>query len=141
MRTQLLDDLTAREGAPPQMLVVCCREIMWGIGINAHVDRWLEDPESSETKAFVLSQNEVSEKFLDTPVRWQALSALTKFQDYPKWVKVPCATARRAHSAGIPWEAEKQKALRAFWPFFLRVIIKREFVFCGFLQTAHPSSA
>lgn len=46
--------------------------------------RWLEDPESAETKAFVASENEVSEKFLDTPIRWQALSALTRFQDYPK---------------------------------------------------------
>ncbi|CDI82911.1 prolyl endopeptidase, putative [Eimeria acervulina] len=47
--------------------------------------RWLEDPESDETKAFVAAQNEVSESYLDTPVRKQILKALTKFQDYPKF--------------------------------------------------------
>lgn len=49
--------------------------------------RWLEDPESDETKAFVAAQNEVSESYLDTPVRKQILKALTKFQDYPKYVR------------------------------------------------------
>ncbi|CDJ65004.1 prolyl endopeptidase, putative [Eimeria necatrix] len=47
--------------------------------------RWLEDPESEETKAFVASENEISEKYLNTPVRGQILKALKKFQDYPKF--------------------------------------------------------
>ncbi|CDJ27325.1 uncharacterized protein EMH_0030780 [Eimeria mitis] len=47
--------------------------------------RWLEDPESEETKAFVAAENEVSEKYLNTPIRDQILKALTKFQDYPKF--------------------------------------------------------
>lgn len=47
--------------------------------------RWLEDPESEETKAFVAAQNEASEEYLDTQVRSEILKALTKFQDYPKF--------------------------------------------------------
>ncbi|KAL8436013.1 hypothetical protein ACSSS7_002058 [Eimeria intestinalis] len=46
--------------------------------------RWLEDPDSEETKAFVDAENEVSEKYLDTPVRHQILESLTKYQNYPK---------------------------------------------------------
>ncbi|OEH76855.1 putative prolyl endopeptidase [Cyclospora cayetanensis] len=46
---------------------------------------WTEDPESEETKAFVANQNAVSEQFLDTPLKKQVLTALTEFQDYPKF--------------------------------------------------------
>lgn len=47
--------------------------------------RWLENPDSEETRAFVAAQNEISEKFLDTPLRQQALESFTKFNDYPKF--------------------------------------------------------
>ncbi|KAL8429265.1 hypothetical protein Efla_005542 [Eimeria flavescens] len=47
--------------------------------------RWLEDPESEETKAFVDAQNEVSDKYLNTALRQQILESLTKYQDYPKF--------------------------------------------------------
>ncbi|KAL8450370.1 hypothetical protein Emag_003216 [Eimeria magna] len=46
--------------------------------------RWLEDPDSEETKAFVDAENQVSQKYLDTPLRHQFLESLTKFQNYPK---------------------------------------------------------
>lgn len=52
--------------------------------MTCKLPRWLEDPESEETKAFVAAENQVSEKFLDTPLRKQVLAALTKFQNYPK---------------------------------------------------------
>ncbi|KAL8275328.1 hypothetical protein Esti_000777 [Eimeria stiedai] len=47
--------------------------------------RWLEDPDSEETKAFVDAQNEVSRKYLDTSLRHKILESLTKYQDYPKF--------------------------------------------------------
>ncbi|CDJ49332.1 prolyl endopeptidase, putative [Eimeria brunetti] len=47
--------------------------------------RWLEDPESEETKAFIAAENEVSEQYLNTPIRKQILKALIKYQNYPKF--------------------------------------------------------
>lgn len=52
--------------------------------MNALLSRWLENPESEETAAFVAAENEVSGKFLDTPLRKRVYEALTKYQDYPK---------------------------------------------------------
>ena len=48
--------------------------------------RWLEDPESDETKAWVEEQNEVTFDYLKSiPYREQIRERLTKLWDYPKY--------------------------------------------------------
>lgn len=48
--------------------------------------RWLEDPDSDETKKYVEAQNAVTEPFLKEGVEWKKLNAkLTKFWNYPKY--------------------------------------------------------
>ncbi|KAL5292418.1 PREP.2 family protein [Megaselia abdita] len=51
----------------------------------ADIYRWLEDPDSEETKSFVNAQNEISEPFLQG-VEWKQLNEkLTKLWNYPKY--------------------------------------------------------
>ena len=48
--------------------------------------RWLEDPDSGETKAFVEAQNELARGVLDSaPARAPFLAALEKAYDFPKY--------------------------------------------------------
>ncbi|PFH34745.1 prolyl endopeptidase [Besnoitia besnoiti] len=47
--------------------------------------RWLEDPDSEETKAFVGAQNELSRPFYETPIRDAFLKKLQQIYDYPKY--------------------------------------------------------
>ncbi|BFZ11325.1 hypothetical protein BsWGS_14364 [Bradybaena similaris] len=48
--------------------------------------RWLEDPDSEETKAFVEAQNQVSKPFIDAcPVKDKIQKRITEVWDYPKY--------------------------------------------------------
>ncbi|RHZ70775.1 hypothetical protein Glove_267g52 [Diversispora epigaea] len=48
--------------------------------------RWLEEPDSEETKEFVEAQNALTFKYLDTyPYRENFQEALTKIYDYEKY--------------------------------------------------------
>lgn len=48
--------------------------------------RWLEDPDSDETKKFVKEQNSVSHPFLENcEVRSKVNQRLTKLWNYPKY--------------------------------------------------------
>ncbi|BFZ21312.1 hypothetical protein BsWGS_24351 [Bradybaena similaris] len=48
--------------------------------------RWLEDPDSEETKAFVEAQNLISKPFIDAcPVKEQIQKRITEVWDYPKY--------------------------------------------------------
>ncbi|PVD32016.1 hypothetical protein C0Q70_07442 [Pomacea canaliculata] len=48
--------------------------------------RWLEDPDSEETRAFVDAQNEISKPFIEScPVRDKLLKRITEVWDYPKY--------------------------------------------------------
>ncbi|ESP02643.1 hypothetical protein LOTGIDRAFT_199566 [Lottia gigantea] len=48
--------------------------------------RWLEDPDSEETKAFVEAQNKISEPFLEKcPVKEKIKNRITDIWDYPKY--------------------------------------------------------
>ncbi|KAK6168033.1 hypothetical protein SNE40_021939 [Patella caerulea] len=57
--------------------------------------RWLEDPDSDETKAFVEAQNKISGPFLEKcPVRDQIKNRITEIWDYPKY---SCPSKRGNH--------------------------------------------
>lgn len=48
--------------------------------------RWLEDPDSEETREYVERQNEISKPFLDTCPEWKKLNEkLRKRWNYPKY--------------------------------------------------------
>ncbi|CAD5119341.1 DgyrCDS7959 [Dimorphilus gyrociliatus] len=48
--------------------------------------RWLEDPDSSDTKTFVENQNKISEPFIQAyPFRKQLHDTIKKMWDYPKY--------------------------------------------------------
>jgi prolyl oligopeptidase len=47
--------------------------------------RWLENPESSETQAFVDAQNELTASFVDTPAREKLKQRLTGLLNYPRY--------------------------------------------------------
>lgn len=48
--------------------------------------RWLEDPDSEETQAYVEKQNKISQPFLETCDEWKKLNEkLTKRWNYPKY--------------------------------------------------------
>ncbi|KAL5013132.1 hypothetical protein ScPMuIL_007402 [Solemya velum] len=48
--------------------------------------RWLEDPDSDETKAFVDAQNDISKPFIDAcPVKEKLNQRITELWDYPKY--------------------------------------------------------
>jgi len=48
--------------------------------------KWLEDPDSEETKTFVAAQNVITDKVLDDcPVRSQFKDRVTELWDYPKY--------------------------------------------------------
>ncbi|XP_055641066.1 prolyl endopeptidase-like isoform X2 [Toxorhynchites rutilus septentrionalis] len=48
--------------------------------------RWLEDPDSEETKAYVEKQNQISQPFLERCPEWKKLNEnLTKRWNYPKY--------------------------------------------------------
>lgn len=48
--------------------------------------RWLEDPDSEETKQFVDAQNNISEPYLKgCPAREKIKARLTQMLDYPKY--------------------------------------------------------
>ncbi|KAH8246746.1 hypothetical protein KR038_004450 [Drosophila bunnanda] len=50
------------------------------------VYRWLEDPDSAETEAFVNAQNNISQPFLENGEQWKKINAkLTKLWNYPKY--------------------------------------------------------
>jgi prolyl oligopeptidase len=48
--------------------------------------RWLEDPDSPETQAWVAKENELTRKYIDSYDKREALEArLTKLWNYPKY--------------------------------------------------------
>uniref|UniRef100_W8C4H6 Prolyl endopeptidase n=1 Tax=Ceratitis capitata TaxID=7213 RepID=W8C4H6_CERCA len=47
--------------------------------------RWLEDPNSEETKAFIEKQNEISTKFIEQGQKTSIENKLTKLWNYPKY--------------------------------------------------------
>jgi len=48
--------------------------------------RWLEDPDSDETKAFVDAQNQISKPYIDAcPVKDKISKRITEVWDYPKY--------------------------------------------------------
>ncbi|NIS15198.1 MAG: S9 family peptidase, partial [candidate division Zixibacteria bacterium] len=47
--------------------------------------RWLENPNSEETKAWVTAQNELTAEFVNTPARDKVKDRLTELWDYPKY--------------------------------------------------------
>ncbi|XP_037933547.1 prolyl endopeptidase [Teleopsis dalmanni] len=48
--------------------------------------RWLEDPDSTETQAFVNAQNEISQPFLENCEEWKKFNEkLVKLWNYPKY--------------------------------------------------------
>lgn len=48
--------------------------------------RWLEDPDSPETQAYVDSQNNISQPFLESCPEWKKINdKLTKLWNYPKY--------------------------------------------------------
>lgn len=50
------------------------------------VYRWLEDPDSDETIAFVNEQNKISQPFLENCAEWKKINEkLTKLWNYPKY--------------------------------------------------------
>ncbi|KAL5288181.1 PREP family protein [Megaselia abdita] len=49
------------------------------------VYRWLEDPDSEETKSFVKQQNDISEQFLRGPEWNQLHQKITRLWNYPKY--------------------------------------------------------
>lgn len=60
-------------------------EVLHGVSV-ADPYRWLEDPDSEETKAFVEAQNEVTNEVLEScESRKQLKELLTKAFDYPKF--------------------------------------------------------
>ena len=50
--------------------------------------RWLEEPESAETLAFVEAQNRLARAFVDGPVKEQAKARLTAIWDHPRYTNV-----------------------------------------------------
>ncbi len=47
--------------------------------------RWLEDPDSPETRQWVAAQNELTRSFVETPVRQQLQRRLTELWNFPKY--------------------------------------------------------
>lgn len=48
--------------------------------------RWLENPDSEETKQFVEAENKLSQSFLESDDTWQKINKkLTSMWDYPKY--------------------------------------------------------
>lgn len=48
--------------------------------------RWLEDPDSEQTKKFVVEQNKFSQPYLDQRPEWKKFNEnLTKVWNYPKY--------------------------------------------------------
>uniref|UniRef100_A0A1B0C9Q7 Prolyl endopeptidase n=2 Tax=Lutzomyia longipalpis TaxID=7200 RepID=A0A1B0C9Q7_LUTLO len=60
-------------------------EEFFGTKIIDHY-RWLEDPDSPETEAFVKAQNEISQPFLENNDEWKVINEkLTKLWNYPRY--------------------------------------------------------
>ena len=48
--------------------------------------RWLEDPDSEETKKFVDEQNKIAQPYLESTEQWKLINEkLTKLWNYPKF--------------------------------------------------------
>ena len=65
--------------------------------------RWLEDPDSPETREWVAAQNALTRSFLDGPVRDQLVERLTALYDYPR-TGVPFKRGSRyffTHNTGL----------------------------------------
>lgn len=48
--------------------------------------RWLEDPDSEETRNFVDEQNKITQPYLESCSQWEKINGkLTKLWNYPKY--------------------------------------------------------
>src|SRR5688500_17218162 len=50
--------------------------------------RWLEEPDSPETLAFVEAQNRLARSFVDGPVKQQVKNRLTSIWNHPRYTNV-----------------------------------------------------
>ncbi|GAB0087261.1 prolyl endopeptidase [Sergentomyia squamirostris] len=66
--------------------------------------RWLEDPDSAETEAFVKAQNAISQPYLESNDEWKVINdKLTKLWNYPKYT-CPIKYGNRyffSHNSGL----------------------------------------
>src|SRR4051795_1182885 len=65
--------------------------------------RWLEDPDSPETIAWVEAQNRLTRAAVDGPVRQELVTRLTKLYDFPR-TSVPTRRGRHyffTHNTGL----------------------------------------
>jgi prolyl oligopeptidase len=77
-------------------------DILHGVPV-ADPYRWLEDPDSAETAAWVAAQNALTRSVLDRPLRQNLVQRLWTLFDYPR-TSVPLKRGRRyfvAHNTGL----------------------------------------